>query len=58
MDVKKFKAKNKFDQILGLNFSLGHLKANLIALKVNFTKDYQKTSYNKNILVEKMIRTY
>jgi hypothetical protein len=53
MDVKKFKPKNKFDQILGLNFSLRHLKMNLIALIVNFTKDYQKTLYNKNILMEK-----
>jgi hypothetical protein len=53
MDVKKFKPKNKFDQILGLNFNLGYLKANLIALKVKFTKDYQKASYNKNVLMEK-----
>jgi hypothetical protein len=26
---------------------------NLIALKVNFTKDYQKIPYNKIILIEK-----
>jgi hypothetical protein len=46
--------KNSFDEILGLGFDLGHLKMNTYYIKkVNFAKDYQNDSYNKNILMRK-----
>jgi hypothetical protein len=43
---------NSFDEILGLGFDLGHLKMKTYYIKkVNFVKDYQNDSYNKNILL-------
>ncbi len=45
-----------FDEILGLGFDLGHLKMNTYYIKkVNFAKDYQNDSYNKNILMRKKL---
>jgi hypothetical protein len=50
------KIKNSFDEILSLGFDLGHLKMNTYYIKkVNFAKDYQNDSYNKNILMRKKL---
>ncbi len=59
MNVKDFKPKNPFDEILSLSFDLGPLKVNINALdKSQFCKlnDYQKDLYNKTHFDGKKIK--
>jgi hypothetical protein len=49
--------KNSFDEILSLSFDLGFLKwTTMHQTRVNFVKDYQNDSYNKNTFDEKKLR--
>ncbi len=48
MKCQEIQIKNAFNNILTLNFNLVPLKVNTYVSKgINFSKDYQKNSYNK-----------
>ncbi len=57
-ECQKVQTKKSFDEIITLNFDLEHLEMIPTMLGVNFSKDYQKDAYTKNILTGKKLKLF